>query len=359
MRQVQAFTELGSAPDSPPGSCSSSESGVLRGLVFDNLQNLYGEVVTTQRAVISNDPDNDPRDGGNLPEGHPRLNSFLGIPLISGGDLVGLFGIGNKAGGYDVAMQSELEPLTKSVAQIAANEGIISMDDRGVITSMNVAACKLFGYAPLWGPGATSVSGLPRASVNLCFSNIVAEIDGARDYMRKGFASLTGALRRATGVCATAATTADGFPPYPGGLTAATAAAARLIPLEISITRARDARQGVRQLSRPVGAAAPAAAGGAGGGREFYVAVIRGVEEQMRAQAALSASEERWVYALSGSEDGVWDWSVPTSAMFFSDRWKAMLGCVPCLPPACVRACVPADTWREGRGGEGGGDVGS
>eukprot|EP00897_Mesotaenium_endlicherianum_P000806 jgi/Mesen1/10726/ME000090S10185 len=37
-------------------------------------------------------------------------------------------------------------------------------------------------------------------------------------------------------------------------------------------------------------------------------------------------SEERWLYALSGSEDGVWDWNIKTGSVFVSDRWKQMLG---------------------------------
>ena len=40
----------------------------------------------------------------------------------------------------------------------------------------------------------------------------------------------------------------------------------------------------------------------------------------------LQESEERWLYALSGSNDGVWDWNVLDNTMFFSDRWKQMLG---------------------------------
>ncbi|NIQ00760.1 MAG: hypothetical protein GWM98_10490, partial [Nitrospinaceae bacterium] len=46
------------------------------GFEFDNMNTLYGEVVQTERPVISNDPAHDPRSGG-LPEGHPPLKSFL------------------------------------------------------------------------------------------------------------------------------------------------------------------------------------------------------------------------------------------------------------------------------------------
>jgi PAS domain S-box-containing protein len=49
-------------------------------------------------------------------------------------------------------------------------------------------------------------------------------------------------------------------------------------------------------------------------------------KERQQAQDALRESEERWQFALEGAGEGVWDWDVETSKVFFSRQWKAMLG---------------------------------
>ncbi|MEW6717392.1 MAG: GAF domain-containing protein [Chloroflexota bacterium] len=93
------------------------EQYATTGLEFHNLKTLFGAVMTTGKAVIANDPSTDPRRGG-LPEGHPPLNTFLGLPFYSGEKLVGMVGIANRPGGYHEELITYLQPFLATCATI-------------------------------------------------------------------------------------------------------------------------------------------------------------------------------------------------------------------------------------------------
>ena len=88
-----------------------------QGLALRKLDSLFGHVLVSGQPIIANDPASDPRRGG-LPPGHPGLRCFMGLPIHSGGQLVGMVGVANRPGGYDERLIEFLEPLLSSYGSI-------------------------------------------------------------------------------------------------------------------------------------------------------------------------------------------------------------------------------------------------
>ena len=143
------------------------------GLEFHQLDNLLGRVVTEGRPLISNDPHNDPLRGS-LPDHHPPLDAFLGIPIRLGDRVLGMIGLANRDGGYDTAIIERLQPVLGTCAQILnalekererreihrelthSNDfltalinnipvGILAEDENGRIYAANQIYCDMFG----------------------------------------------------------------------------------------------------------------------------------------------------------------------------------------------------------------------
>lgn len=88
-----------------------------KGMIFSKPNSLYGAVLKTGQLIIANDPPNDRRSYG-TPQGHPPLNSFMGIPFYSGDELLGVVGIANKEKGYQQSLAKSLAPFLETCGNL-------------------------------------------------------------------------------------------------------------------------------------------------------------------------------------------------------------------------------------------------
>ena len=152
-------------------------------------------------------------------------------------------------------------------------DGIITIDELGLIRDFNPAAAEIFGYQPHEVVGK---------KVNMLMPE--THRDGHDGYLRRyletGEGQMIGRRRE------TEALRKDGT----------------VFPIEIAVSEMKV------------------------GEHRHFTGIVRDVTEQKEAERALRESEERYALAAKGANDGLWDWNLADNSIYYSPRWKAMLG---------------------------------
>ncbi|MGM0435095.1 MAG: GAF domain-containing protein [Pseudomonadota bacterium] len=109
--KIHAITDLSWSPESR----ELMEQLRAGDMTLSTPDSLLGRVFAHGETIISGAPMKDARGAG-LPEGHPPLYSYMGVPIRHNGELIGMYAIANGAHEYDQSMQAWLEPFTATCA---------------------------------------------------------------------------------------------------------------------------------------------------------------------------------------------------------------------------------------------------
>jgi PAS domain S-box-containing protein len=95
----------------------------------------WGRVINEGKSQIVNDPDSDP-DRRGVPKGHPKITSFIGVPLKQAGKTIGMIALANKEDGYDEEDKENIEALSvafvealfRKRAEIQLNDTLVNLE---------------------------------------------------------------------------------------------------------------------------------------------------------------------------------------------------------------------------------------
>jgi len=98
---------------SNPGwdACIISKTNAVSILNDLEIRGIRGRVIKDERAIIFNEPTSH-SDWLDLPEGHPQITCFMGVPLKSANKTIGMIGLANKESGYDLVDGKAIETLS-------------------------------------------------------------------------------------------------------------------------------------------------------------------------------------------------------------------------------------------------------
>lgn len=152
-------------------------------------------------------------------------------------------------------------------------DGIVTIDQLGLIRDFNPSAATIFGYQPAEVVGKTVTMLMPEPHRS--------EHDGyIKRYLETGQGGAIGHRRELSGL------RKDGT----------------VFPVEVAVSELEV------------------------GDQHHFTGIVRDITERKHAEQALRESEERYALAARGANDGLWDWNLDANTIYFSPRFKSMLG---------------------------------
>ncbi|MBD3669828.1 MAG: PAS domain S-box protein [Gammaproteobacteria bacterium] len=115
-------------------------------LEFNRLNSLYGHVLATSSPFFSNDAMRS-EYFGELPEGHPPINSFLCMPLFYGREFIGMIGLANRDGGYDEGDFDLLGRVNDTTARVI-HENRLQQHNTRLLRAVNSSSSEILVINP-------------------------------------------------------------------------------------------------------------------------------------------------------------------------------------------------------------------
>jgi PAS domain S-box-containing protein len=79
-------------------------------------ENLVFRPISEGVSILTNAPAEHPHWAGSMPAGHPMINSFLGVPIRTGGQIMGMIALADRPGGFTDRELHEVETFANTAA---------------------------------------------------------------------------------------------------------------------------------------------------------------------------------------------------------------------------------------------------
>lgn len=267
------------------------DANAEQGMEFSNLKNLFGTVITSEKPLIANDPEHDPRRGG-LPPGHPPLKAFLGIPILYDRKLVAMIGIANRPGGYDSEWVEFLHLLLTTLGQLIEAARVKRLHDRN----------------------QAELTRLSRVASQTTNGVIITDTEGRVEWINEGFTRLSGyrleeMLGRRPGDLL------QGELTDPAAVAEIHRALIKRQPFNVDVINYHKSGQAywVRIQCNPLYDTQGALQG--------FMAIESDISREKNDAERILISQRRLTAIIEGTHIGTWEWNVQTGQTVFNERW--------------------------------------